>query len=182
MAEIKARRLVHNGWQKLHDLTIAEQGESYSREVLEMRAAVCVLPHNPTKGVVTLVRQLRAGPLLLDEPFMLIEAPAGLIDGNDTAEETAIREVEEESGLRVRAIRKVGTFWVSPGAVTERLTLFLAQYDETDRVSAGGGVENEHENIEVIEMPLTEALRMVEIGEIVDMKTAFLLAELRTRE
>jgi nudix-type nucleoside diphosphatase (YffH/AdpP family) len=105
---------------------------------------------------------------------MLIEAPAGLLDGDDA--ETAIRrEAEEESGVRVEAIERLFELFMSPGSVTERVTFFAATYSHAQRVSKGGGLTDEGEDIEVLEFGLDEALDMIERGEIVDGKTVLLL-------
>ena len=104
---------------------------------------------------------------------MLLEAPAGLLDGDDP--ETAIRrEAEEETGYRV--VRHVlGEYFMSPGSVTERIAFFSGTYRAGARVSAGGGLAGEGEDIEVVEVTLPEAVAMVERGEIVDGKTVLLL-------
>ncbi len=107
---------------------------------------------------------------------MLIEAAAGLLDrpGEDP-EEAIRREAEEESGVRVGAITRVFELFMSPGSVTERVTFFAATYSHAQRVSAGGGLRAEGEDIEVLELPLADALAMVARGEIVDGKTVVLL-------
>jgi nudix-type nucleoside diphosphatase (YffH/AdpP family) len=108
------------------------------------------------------------------ERGMLIEACAGLLDKNDP--ETAIRkEAEEELGYRLKSVTRIFDTYMSPGSVSERLSLFLADYSPDDRISAGGGAPSEGEDIEVIELPLTEAVAMVDRGEIIDGKTIMLL-------
>lgn len=103
-----------------------------------------------------------------------IDACAGLLDGDDP--ETCIRrEAEEETGYRVRTPRKVFEAFMSPGSVTERLHFFVAEYEVEDRVMEGGGLQGEGEDIEVIEMPLQEALQGVADGRIQDAKTIMLL-------
>jgi len=100
--------------------------------------------------------------------------PAGLLDG--ASPEDCIRaEAEQEAGFRVRAPREVMRTYMSPGSVTERLHLFVAEYDASDRIGAGGGLEHEGEDIEVFECGFDEALAMVARGEIVDAKTILLL-------
>ena len=125
-----------------------------------------------------LVRQFRM-PVWINKPDakergMLIEVCAGLLDKNDP--ETAIRkEAEEELGYRLKAVRQVFDAFMSPGSVSERLALFVANYSPADRISAGGGEASEGEDIEVLELPLAEAIAMVERGEIADAKTIILL-------
>ena len=105
---------------------------------------------------------------------MLIEAPGGLLEA--ASPEARIRaEVEEETGYRVHAVRKVFEAYMSPGSVTEKLFFFVAQYDPALRVSRGGGVAGEGEDIEVLELPVDEALAMFQRGDIVDGKTIMLL-------
>jgi len=105
---------------------------------------------------------------------MLIEACAGLLDGDDP-EACIRREVEEETGFRVRSPRKVFEAYMSPGSVTEKLHFFVAEYEEGDRVTAGGGSEGEGEDIEVLELSLEEALSQMASGAIQDGKTIMLL-------
>jgi nudix-type nucleoside diphosphatase (YffH/AdpP family) len=105
---------------------------------------------------------------------LLIEACAGLLDGDDPAA-CIRREAEEETGFRVRAPRQVFEAYMSPGSVTERLHFFVAEYEDRDRVSAGGGDVNEGEEIETLEMGLDEAMRLVDSGGIQDGKTIMLL-------
>ena len=105
---------------------------------------------------------------------LLVEACAGLLDGDD-AESAIRREVAEETGFAVRAPRKVFEAYMSPGSVTEKLHFFVAAYEQSDRLHAGGGDAAEGEDIEVLELPLAEALRMIGRGEIEDGKTIMLL-------
>jgi len=81
--------------------------------------------------------------------------PAGLVD-TGTFEDAAKREALEETGLRLRAVTHVATVWTSPGITTERMGLFLAEYGAGDRTTPGGGIAEEHENIEVVEPDLNE--------------------------
>ncbi|RYY99632.1 MAG: NUDIX domain-containing protein, partial [Chitinophagaceae bacterium] len=105
---------------------------------------------------------------------LLIEVPAGLLD-RDNPEDCIRRETEEETGFRVHDVRKVFEAYMSPGSVTELLYLFVAEYDRSMKVDDGGGVAHEQEDIEVLELPFAEALRLVATGEIRDGKTIMLL-------
>lgn len=105
---------------------------------------------------------------------MMIEVCAGLLD-QDNPEECIIRETEEETGYRIKKVQKVVETYMSPGAVTEILYLFTGEYDESMKVSDGGGLDSEQENIEVLEYTFDEAYAMIESGEIVDAKTIILL-------
>jgi GDP-mannose pyrophosphatase NudK len=147
-----------------------------SRETYDRGNGAVLLLFNAARGTVVLTRQFRF-PAFVNgcADGLLIEACAGLLDGEDPL--TCIqREVQEETGFTVRAPRKLFEAYMSPGSVTEKLHFFVAEYDEADRTGAGGGEHAEGEDIEVLELPLAEALRMADIGEIQDGKTLLLLA------
>ena len=145
------------------------------REVYDRGNGATILLRDETRDTVLLTRQFRLPAYLNGHPDgMLLEAPAGLLDGDDP--ETAIRrEAEEETGYRVDAVTFVGEYFMSPGSVTERVAFFRGSYRAGERVSEGGGVAGEGEDIEVVEVALAEAIAMVERGEIVDGKTVLLL-------
>jgi nudix-type nucleoside diphosphatase (YffH/AdpP family) len=186
MSEAKARILsaevLADDWAKLTKYTIEltrrdGTAEKQIRQVYDRGNGAGILPIDPRRGTVLLVRQFRI-PVLLNEPVhdggMLIEVCAGLLDRNDP--ETAIRkEAEEELGFRLKSVRKVYDAFMSPGSVSERLSLFVAEYSPADRISDGGGERSEGEDIEVLELPLTEAIAMVASGTIIDAKTIMLL-------
>jgi GDP-mannose pyrophosphatase NudK len=105
---------------------------------------------------------------------MLIETCAGLLD-KDNPEDCIRRETEEETGYRITDVRKIFEAYMSPGSVTEILYFFIASYDKSMKIHEGGGIEQEEENIEVLELPFRQALNMIENGEIKDAKTIMLL-------
>jgi len=145
------------------------------REAYDRGNGVVVLLHDPAARTVILTRQFRLPAYVNGHADgMLIEAPAGLVDG-DHPEVAIRREAEEESGVRIAEITQLFELFMSPGSVTERVTFFAATYSHQQRVSAGGGIHDEGEDIEVLELPLVDALAMVERGEIVDAKTVLLL-------
>jgi len=121
-----------------------------------------------------LTRQFRYPAYVNGWDDLLIEAPAGLLDAA-SPEERIRAEAEEETGFRVRAPRKVFEAFTSPGSVTERLHFFVAPYEPADRVSHGGGVAAEGEDIELLELGFEEAMAMVADGRIADAKTIMLL-------
>jgi nudix-type nucleoside diphosphatase (YffH/AdpP family) len=105
---------------------------------------------------------------------MLIEACAGLLD-KDNAEDCIKRETEEETGYKIKDVRKIFEAYMSPGSVTEILYFFVAEYAEFMKVHEGGGIEDEQEHIEVLEIKLNNAMQMISTGEIKDSKTIMLL-------
>ncbi|MGF6598176.1 nudix-type nucleoside diphosphatase (YffH/AdpP family) [Paraburkholderia sp. GAS448] len=145
-----------------------------SRETYDRGNGATLLLYDPDRRTVVLTRQFRLPVFVNGHDGMLIEAPGGLLEA--ASPEARIRaEVEEETGYRVHAARKVFEAYMSPGSVTEKLFFFVAQYDPASRVSRGGGVAAEGEDIEVLELPVDEALAMVQRGDIADGKTIMLL-------
>jgi nudix-type nucleoside diphosphatase (YffH/AdpP family) len=127
-----------------------------------------------------LIRQFRMPTFVNDYHGYLIEAAAGLLD-NASPEERIRLEAEEETGYRVGHVEKIYVAFMSPGSVTERIHFFMGEYQPGDRVGSGGGLEEEGEDIEVLELGFDEALAMVQNGEIVDGKTIMLLQHLELR-
>ena len=149
--------------------------QTVSRESYDRGNGAVVLPYDRARGTVVLTRQFRLPAFVNGHPDgMLLEAPAGLLDA-EAPEEAVRREAEEETGLRLRRVEPVMEAFMSPGSVTERLHFFVAEYDRGDRASDGGGSAAEGEDIEVVELPLGQALAMVGRGEIADGKTIMLL-------
>ena len=152
--------------------------EKHIREVHHHGHGAAVLPYDATRGTVLLVSQMRLPAWLNGHKEPMIEACAGLLDEDDPITCVA-RESEEELGYRIHNIRQLCSAFMTPGAVTERLTLFLADYTPESRVSAGGGLEHEGEDIEVLELPFEEARQMADDGRIIDAKTIMLLLYLQ---
>jgi len=152
--------------------------QTMSRETYDRGNGAAILPYDPSRRTVLLVRQFRYPAYVNGHQAPMIEAIAGLLDENDPL--TAIgHEAEEEAGYRLRAPRRVFEAYMSPGAVTERLTFFIAEYSLDDRIGTGGGLHGEGEDIEVLEPAFDEALAMIADGRIVDAKTIMLLQHLR---
>jgi nudix-type nucleoside diphosphatase (YffH/AdpP family) len=148
--------------------------QSLDREVFDRRHAAAVLPIDRARGTVLLVSQFRLPAFQTGYARPLIEAIAGSLDGDDP--ETCVRrEAMEEAGVRIENPVPVFHCFMSPGAVTERMHLFVADYSASDRTSRGGGLEDEGEDIEVLELTLARAMAMVAGGEICDAKTILLL-------
>jgi nudix-type nucleoside diphosphatase (YffH/AdpP family) len=144
------------------------------RETYDRGDAVTLLPHNLAQGTVVLVRQFRFAAYVNGYDDLLIEAAAGVLD--NASPEVRIRaEAEEETGYRLGEIRKIFEAFMSPGAVTEKLHCFVAEYEPAMRVGSGGGIADEGEDIEVLELPIDQAMAMIADGRIVDAKTIMLL-------
>jgi nudix-type nucleoside diphosphatase (YffH/AdpP family) len=150
------------------------QWRTMSRETYDRGDGCTLLPYNLAARTVLLTRQFRYPAYVTGYDDLLIEAAAGLLD--DASPEDRIRaEVEEEVGYRLTDVRKVFQAFMSPGSVTETLHFFVAEYDASMKVSEGGGLEEEGEEIEVLERTIDEALAMIASGEIRDAKTIMLL-------
>ncbi|MAW96794.1 MULTISPECIES: NUDIX domain-containing protein [unclassified Leeuwenhoekiella] len=152
-----------------------EVWEHQSREAYDRGNGAVVLLYNTHKKSVILTRQFRMPTYLNKNPDgMMIEACAGLLDENDP-KTAIIKEIEEETGYRIKNVEKIFESYMSPGSVTEILYFFIASYTDDQKVSEGGGSEDETENIEVLEYDFQEALRLVKTGKIKDAKTIMLL-------
>jgi nudix-type nucleoside diphosphatase (YffH/AdpP family) len=174
--------VLSDGWGKFykHTFELKRRDGTWDRQVREVydrgHAAV-ILPYDPTRGTVLLVRQFRLPAFLNGDREPLIEACAGILEGTDP--ETCIRkEAEEELGYCLGSVTHVYDIYMSPGSVTEKLSFFTAEYSPSDQVSDGGGEASEGEDIEVLEMPLSNAMALVESGGIIDAKTVMLVQHL----
>jgi len=174
--ELIERRQVYAGYLRVERLRLLyPDGSIAVREVESHGEAVAVLPYDPAARTAMFVRLFRAPALAEVE-----EACAGMIDGED-ADATARREALEEMGLRIGELEPVGRVWPSPGVSSERVTLFLASYAPADRVSGGGGLADEHENITVLERDLRSLASQADAGLIADLKLLTLVQSLRAR-
>jgi len=148
--------------------------QTQHREIYDRGDAAVLLPYHLKQRTVVLVRQFRYPAFVNGYDDLLIEAAAGLLD-NASPEARIRAEAEEETGYRLHDVHKVFEAFMSPGAVTEKLHFFVAEYEPDMRVSAGGGLADEGEEIEVLELSIDEALAMIADGRIVDAKTIMLL-------
>ncbi len=146
-----------------------------TREVYDRGNGATILLYNEKNRTVILTRQFRLPSFVNgNADGMLIEACAGLLD-KDNPEDCIRRETEEETGYQVKDVRKIFEAYMSPGSVTEILYFFVAEYTKSMKVNEGGGVEEEQENIEVMEIGFDEAMQKISTGEIKDAKTIMLL-------
>ena len=171
--------ILSNNWYTLKKVTyeILQNGEVLvqNREAYDRGNGATILLYNKEKQSVILTRQFRMPTFINGNPSgYLIEACAGLLD-TDNAEDCIRRETEEETGFKITHVEKIFEAYMSPGSVTEILYFFVAEYTKEMKVTEGGGLEEESENIEVLELPFTRALDMIKTGEIMDAKTIMLL-------
>jgi len=172
--------VLSDNWYTLRKVNFEHQNkdgvwESMSREAYDRGNGATILLYNRANQTVILTRQFRMSTYLNgNADGLLIECCAGLLD-KDNAEECVRRETEEETGYKVTDVKKVFEAYMSPGSVTEILYCFVAEYEKEMKVSDGGGVEEESENIEVLELPFARAWDMIGTGEIRDAKTIMLL-------
>ncbi len=152
--------------------------KKHRREVYDNGHSAAVLPYDPDRGTVLLARQLRLPPFLKDGRETMLEACAGKLDGEEPAKRM-VMEIEEELGYRITRLDRLFDLYMTPAAVAEKITFFRARYSPADRINDGGGLADEGEDIEVVEMPFDEAFAMIAGGEIVDAKTVILLQALR---
>jgi nudix-type nucleoside diphosphatase (YffH/AdpP family) len=177
--QILEKKILSDNWYTLYKYTYEtvdkkgkrkeEQREAYDRG----NGAVILLYNSETRSVI-LTRQFRLPTFINgNADGMMIEACAGLLD-KDNAEDCIRKETEEETGYRIKDVKKIYEAYMSPGSVTEILYFFIGEYSKAQKVNEGGGVEGE-ENIEVLELPFDSAWQMMERGEIKDAKTIMLL-------
>ncbi len=149
--------------------------QTQSREAYDRGNGATILLYNKEQKTVILTKQFRLPTFINGNPSgMLIEACAGLLD-RDNPEDCIKRETEEETGYKISNPHKIFEAYMSPGSVTEMLYFFVAEYAHSMKVNDGGGIEHEQEDIEVMEIPLGEAMQMITNGEIKDGKTIMLL-------
>lgn len=174
-------KILSKAWATLYEIEYDYQfidgsWKRISRESYDRGNGTAILLYNEEKGTVILTRQFRMPAYENDKnDGMSIEACAGAIDKNESLASTIIREVKEEVGYKIKGATQVLQAYTSPGAVTEKMYLFVAPYSNDMKVNEGGGVVHEHEEIEVLELPFLDTLKMMESGEIQDAKTIILL-------
>ena len=175
--------VLSEGWTVLRRVTydlrrLDGETERQTREVYERGPAACVLPFDPQRSTVLLVRQFRLPPYLAGVDAPLLEVCAGVLDA-DEPEACVRREAEEELGYRLHDLKLAFSAFASPGSVLERVWCFTARYGPQDKVAPGGGCAHEGEDIEVLELGFREAYDLIGTGAIVDAKTIMLLQHLK---
>ncbi len=178
--EVRQVEVTSEGWHVLRRTTFSYRQRdgrqvTQQRETYDRGNGATVLVYDPVRRTVLLTRQFRFPAYVNDHPDgMLIETAAGLLDG-DTPELAIRREASEELGVTIGEMQHVFDLYMSPGSVTERIHFFAAPYSSADQTGPGGGLEEEGEDIEVLEIPFDEALAMITDGRIVDGKTVILI-------
>lgn len=179
--------LLSDNWYTLNKVTyeyLNKKGEweTHEREAYDRGNGATILLYNKSKSTIILTRQFRLPTYVNgNEDGMLIESCAGLLDESN-AEDCIKRETEEETGYRLTKVRKIFQAYMSPGSVTEIVHFFVAEYDDSMKKGEGGGVEEEQENIEVLELDFDRAFDMISNGEIQDGKTIMLLQYAKIQE
>ncbi|NJX15564.1 NUDIX domain-containing protein [Tamlana crocina] len=145
------------------------------REVYDRGDGAGILLYNKEKQTVILTKQFRMPTYLNDnKDGFLVEITAGMLD-KDNPEVCIIRETEEEVGYRLKKVKKVYEAYSSPGVMTEKMHFFVGEYTDDMKVNDGGGLDSEHEDIEVLELPFEKAINMLNNGKIEDTRTIVLL-------
>ncbi len=184
--KIVKTEILSDNWYVLRKITyeyLDKNGvlQTQQREAYDRGNGAAILLYNESQKTVILTRQFRLPTFVNgNETGMMIEACAGLLD-EDNAEDCIRRETEEETGYKVSEVRKIFEAYMSPGSVTEILHFFIAEYSKEMKIGEGGGLEDEQENIEVLEIGFEKALKMVENGEIKDAKTIMLIQYLKIK-
>jgi nudix-type nucleoside diphosphatase (YffH/AdpP family) len=178
---IKSEKVLSNEWGKLQAVTYELMdrdgtAKEHRAEVYQKGDAIAVLLYNKERGTVMLTRQFRLATVYNDNPHgMLIEACAGHIEDGATPEETVRKELEEETGFIIGEATPVMKLFMSPGILNQMLHFYVAAYTPEDKKSTGGGLADEGEIIDLLELPYAEAMAMIVRGEIMDAKTVILL-------
>src|SRR6185437_9443292 len=176
---VKDVRVLSSNYATLKDTTFEwrranGEWQTQTRETFDRGNAATLLPYHLEQRTVVLVKQFRYAVYVNGYDDLLIETAAGLLD-NESPEVRIRAEAEEEIGYRLGNVRKIFEAFMSPGAVTEKMHFFVAEYETRMRFGSGGGIASEGEEIEVMELPIGQALAMIDDGRIVDAKTIMLL-------
>jgi nudix-type nucleoside diphosphatase (YffH/AdpP family) len=172
-------QLVFKAWAKITTTRLSfqrsdGQWQEQVREVYDHGDGAAVLLYNLERRSVILIRQFRYTCFSSGYEELMLEVPAGMVDAIDPDERIRL-EAEEETGFRVSDVQKIAAPFSSPGSVTERIHLYVAPFEDDDRVHDGGGKHDEGEDIEVLDVPFDDAYAMIASGGIVDAKTIILL-------
>jgi nudix-type nucleoside diphosphatase (YffH/AdpP family) len=165
---------VHKGKLKFERFN-GDMSEEVTRYSFTKSDAVAVLLYHTEDNAYILVRQMRYPPVLQQVDPWLIEIVAGGMSTGEDETEAAMREVEEETGYKPKYIERLMQFYVSPGIMSERITLFYAEVDDTCKINHGGGAAHEDEDTEIVKIPRQDAMMWIESQEVGDAKTILAL-------
>jgi len=184
--KILKTEILSDNWYTLNKVTFEYQKkdgtlETQNREAYDRGNGATILLYNKDSKTVILTNQFRLPTYINgNEDGMMIEACAGLLD-KDNPEDCIRKETQEELGYEISDVKKVFEVYMSPGSVTEILYFFIAEYAKSMKVNDGGGLAEEQEEIEVLELDIVQALGMIDSGEIKDAKTIMLLQHVRLK-
>ena len=174
--EIKSKRLIFNDFFKIQEAILrylrfdGQMSKPVRRLVFERSDAVAAIILNRDTQKVLLINQFRY-PTYDKGPGWIYEIVAGILEANEKSEEAIQREILEEIGYKVDHLTYITTFYVSPGGTSERIILYYAEVRNAYKVSAGGGLASEEEDIQLVELSLPELWRALDTGVLVDAKT-----------
>lgn len=176
---VQSRKVLSNQWARLErvgfDYKRADgTWQAQQREIYHRGHGAAILLYNMDQCTIVLTRQFRFPAWELDGDGFLLEVPAGIIEGDDPSL-TIQMETEQETGFVIDCPQFLFKAFASPGSVTEQVYYFAANYDRARRCGSGGGLEEEGEDIEVLEVTIEKAVDWVASGSIVDAKTIMLI-------
>jgi len=185
--KILSSTIISNFWGTLEHVNFNftfENGktENLTHEVYGKNDGVAILLYNSETKNVILSKQFRMPVFVagVSNGFS-VEVVGGALDDKESPKDCVLRETEEEVGYQIREVTKVSTVFLSPGLVKERVHLFIGAYTDADNTNNGGGLDDEHEEIEVLELPFEKAFNMIETEEIIDARTIMLLQHLKLK-
>ncbi|MCF7913027.1 MAG: NUDIX hydrolase [Candidatus Cloacimonetes bacterium] len=174
--KVKSRKLLINEYFKVEkaqvefDQHFSDQSVEVQRFNLLRGFAVAPLIYHRDKNAIIMVKQFRYSTADAGDPWLL-ELPAGLVEKDEDPRVAVKRETIEETGYKVDKFREISRFFVAPGCTDEQIILYYAEVSETDRISDGGGVPDEHEDIKLIFIPVSELQSVIDEGKIKDAKS-----------
>jgi len=173
---LRERRLIDNFFtvdiiELRHALLSGAMTPVLDRYLLHRPDAVCAIVVHTGKQGMGFVRQVRVGPAATGDPAWMVELAAGLVDTGEDPDTAILREIREELGFQPKRAEFVSVFYSSSAIISERIHIYYVEVDETDRISAGGGNPSEHEDIEIIEVPLDKVRDLLTEGGLNDAKT-----------
>jgi nudix-type nucleoside diphosphatase (YffH/AdpP family) len=180
--DVADTKVVYEGWGRFMIASIRlPDGQVIRREIEDHGAAVAVLAYDEERRVALMISQFRPAVYLVSGEQAVLEIIAGGIEDDEAQEVCARREAMEEGGLRLGQLERIIDAWPMPGISTERMAIYLATYTADDRVGPGGGLDEEHEGITVIEMPLAEIAALADRGALTDLKSYAAVQALRLK-